>query len=191
MLDQTVNNDEIHIEGFSNEIYHSDHPSNIKVGGLCLFFREGIPIKRRVDLELLPEFIITKIKMGNKKVFFGAIYRSPSQNSEQFENFIDSLQQVIDKMKGENPHCMILTGDLNCRSSMWWTEDIKQPEGNALDELLETNGLYQLIDEPTNIRNKGSSCIGLIITDQPNILIDYDVHPHWMSTVSIKIFMEN
>ncbi len=115
--------------------------------------------------------------MGNKKVFFGARYRSPSQNSEQFENFVDSLQQVIDKMKGENPHCMILKGDLNCRSSMWWTKDIEQPEGNALDELLETNGLYQLIDEPTNIGNEGSSCIDLIITDQPNMLIDYGVHP--------------
>lgn len=99
-------------------IYRSDHPSNIKIGGLCPFFREGIPIKRRVDLELLPELIITEIKIGNKKVFFGAIYRNPSQNSEQFENFIDSLQQVIDKMKGENPYCMILKGDLNCRSSM-------------------------------------------------------------------------
>ena len=105
------------------------------------------------------------------------MYRSPSQNSEQFEAFIDRLQQTINKMKAESPHCMILTGDLNCRSSMWWFEDIEQPEGTALDELMETNGLYQLFEEPTNIRNEGCSCIDLIITDQPSMFIDYGVHP--------------
>ena len=171
MLDQTVKNEEIYIEGFSKEIYRSDHPSNTKTGGVCLYFHEGLPIKRRTDLELLPKIIITEIKIARKRVLFGTMYHSPSQNSEQFETFIDSLQQNIIRMKAERPHCMILTGDLNCRSAMWWTEDIEQPEGTALDELMETNGLYQLIEEPTNIS------IDLIITDQPNMLVDYGVHP--------------
>ena len=70
-------------------------------------------------------------------------------------------------MKAENPDRIVLAGDLNCRSSIWWNGDIEQPEGTALQELIETNGLYQLIEEPTNIRNEGSSCIDLIITDQP------------------------
>ena len=56
-------------------------------------------------------------------------------------------------------------------------EDIEQPEGTALDEIMETNGLYQLIEEPTNMRNEGCSCIDLISTDQPNMFIDYGVHP--------------
>ena len=84
---------------------------------------------------------------------------------------------VLDKLKGENPQCIILTGDFNCRSSQWWTGGIEQPEGTALEELIETNGLHQLIDEPTNIRNGGMSCIDLIITDQPNMFLDYAVHP--------------
>ena len=85
--------------------------------------------------------------------------------------------QVNQFTRLRKPRCMILTGDLNSRSSMWWTEDIEQPEGTALDELMETNGLYQLIEEPTNIKNEGCSCIDLIITDQPNMLVDYGVHP--------------
>ena len=177
MLDQTVKDDQIYVEGFSKEIYRSDHPSNTKTGGVCLYFREGLPIKRRTDLELLPEIIITEIRIALRKVFIGTMYRSPSQNSEQFEAFIDSLQRTVNKMKAESQHCIIFTGDLNCRSSMWWTEDIEQPEGTALDELLETNGLYQLIEERTNIRNEGCSCIDLIITDQPNMFVDYGVHP--------------
>ena len=177
MLDNSIKNDEIIIEGFSEDIFRSDHPSNTKTGGVCLYAREGLPIRRRADLKLLQEIVITEINISRKKIFLGTIYRSPSQSSQQFEYFIDKLQMVLDKLKGENPQCIILTGGFNCRSCQWWTEDIEQPEGTALEELIETNGLYQLIDEPTNIRNGGMSCIDLIITDQPNMFVDYGVHP--------------
>ena len=70
-----------------------------------------------------------------------------------------------------------MTGDFNCRSSQWWGGDIENPEGTALDEILETNNLYQLIDEPTNVRGECMSCIDLIITDQPNIFVESGVHP--------------
>ena len=177
MLDHSVSNNEISIDGFSKEIYRSDHPSNTKIGGVFLYFREGLPIKRRTDLELLPEMILCEITIARKKILFGTLYRTPSQNSQQFETFIDRLQEAIDKMKAENPHSIILTGDFNCRSNIWWTGDIEQPEGTALEELIETNGLYQLIEEPTNIRNERSSCIDLIVTDQPNFFVASGVHP--------------
>ena len=47
----------------------------------------------------------------------------------------------------------------------------------ALDEIIEVNNLYQLIDEPTNIRRDSMSCIDLIITDQPHLFIESGVHP--------------
>ena len=72
---------------------------------------------------------------------------------------------------------MILTGDLNCRSSQWWDEDTEYPEGIAFNELVDMNNLYQLIDKPTNIRVEGMSCIDLLITDQPKLFIESSVHP--------------
>ena len=42
---------------------------------------------------------------------------------------------------------------------------------------METINVYQLIDEPTNVRTQGMSCIDLIVTDQPNMFVDYGVHP--------------
>ena len=71
--------------------------------------------------------------------------------------------------KVKNVHSIIVTGDLNCRSSQWWPQDVENAEGASLDELIESNNLFQLIDEPTNIRGEGMSCIDLIITDQPMI----------------------
>ena len=70
MLDHSVSNNDISIDGFSKEIYRSDHPSNTKIGGVCLYFREGLPIKRRTDLELLPEMILCEITIARKKILF-------------------------------------------------------------------------------------------------------------------------
>ena len=52
MLDHSVINDDISIDGFSKEIYSSDYPSNTKIGGVRLYLREGLLIKRRADLQL-------------------------------------------------------------------------------------------------------------------------------------------
>ena len=172
MLKSTIGNDVISIEGFSREIYRADHPGDNK----CLYFRKGLPIKRRKDLELLQEMVVAEITISCKKILFSTFYRSPSQNSEQFEKFINRLHRSLNVMQREGPHLMILTGDLNCRSSQWWPLDVEEPEGIALDELIETNNLHQLIDEPTNIREEAMSCIDLIITDQPNLFLQSGVH---------------
>ena len=177
MLNSTVSNEEIEIEGFSKEIYRNDHPSDTKTGGVCVYFREGLAIKRRKDLETLQEMVVTAIMIARKKILFTTIYRSPSQNSEQFENFINKLQIALNRMQSERPHSLILTGDFNCRSTQWWAQDVENLEGTALDELIETNSLHQLIDTPTNIRNEGMSCIDLIITDQPNLFVESGVNP--------------
>ena len=70
MLDRTISNNDIFIEGFSRDIYRSDHPSNSKIGGVCLYFRESLPVKRRSDLEELQELIVTEVIISRKKVFF-------------------------------------------------------------------------------------------------------------------------
>ena len=83
---------------------------------------------------------------------------------------------AITRIQNEKPYAIVITGDLNCRFSQWWAEDTENLEGSALDDLLETNNLYQLINEPTNIRGEDMSCIDLIITDQPNLFVDSSVH---------------
>ena len=68
MLNSTISNEEISIEGYSKEIYRSDHPRDTKTGGVCLYFREGLPFKRRNDLELMQELILLKY-LSRKKIF--------------------------------------------------------------------------------------------------------------------------
>ena len=110
--------------------------------------------------------IINKYTLG---IAYNTFYGMTSQRFRR--------QTTGEQIQAENPHSVILTGDFNCRSPQWWTGDVQQPEGTALDELIEVNNLHQLIEEPTNIREGSMSCIDLIITDQPNLFADYGVHP--------------
>ena len=88
-----------------------------KTEGVCLYFREGLPIKQRTDLQLVQEMIVAKITLACKKTFFITVYRSPSQTSEQFEEFINKMQIIFDQIRRERCHSLILTSDLDCRSS--------------------------------------------------------------------------
>ena len=165
MLNKSISNDDIH--RFSRNIFWSDHPGKSKIGGVGLYYKENSPITQRLDLHVLDEMIVSEIKTGCKKVFCVVIYRSPNQNKDKFESFIKKLQSAIDLMKNERPHCISVTGDLNCQSQHWWVDDIHSPQGTAPDVLIESNNFCQLIEQPMNIETTGKCCVDLIFTDHP------------------------
>ena len=63
LLNESIEKNDLFIEGLNKEIFRNDHPSGNKVGGVCLFFKQNIPIKRRQDLELIQETIVTEISL--------------------------------------------------------------------------------------------------------------------------------
>ena len=69
-------------------------------------------------------------------------------------------------MSGENPYCVIITGDFNCRSTNWWGDDIKNDEGKLFEPFTSDLGLHQLINELTHSIGNSRSCIDVIFTDQ-------------------------
>ena len=81
---------------------------------------------------------------------------------------------VIKQLK---PSFTIILGDFNARSSDWWPDDITSPEGTHINSLISMYGFDQLISDPTHILPASSSCIDLIFTDQPNLVVDSGVHP--------------
>ena len=44
-LNTSIGNDAINLEGFSRDIFRSDHPSNAKRGGVCLYYKENMCIR--------------------------------------------------------------------------------------------------------------------------------------------------
>ena len=69
-LDSTVSqhDENIMINGYS--LLRADYPSNSKRGGICLYFKEYLPLVRRNDLSILQECLVTEIIVNNEKYFF-------------------------------------------------------------------------------------------------------------------------
>ena len=64
-------------------------------------------------------------------------------------------------------------GDFNGYSQFWWPKGDTNPEGKEIEELFTSLNLIQVIAEPTNFTpGKNPSCIDLIVTDQPNLILD-------------------
>ena len=174
-LDSTVDKDRLAPDGYT--FIKDNHPQNVKSGGVGLYIKDSLPSKNRSDLVTLPECIVYEIQLNRKKYFFAVIYRSPSQGPEEFDNFTINFELMLSKMHAENPFCVIITGDFNCRSTQWWENDIENNEGRLFEPLASDNGLHQLISEPTHLMGESKSCIDLILTDQPNLITESGVHP--------------
>ena len=116
------------------------------------------------------------------------MYRSPAfdHNSPNFQTFLSDFRNLNAKIKAENPFTTFFTGNFNAHSLYWWTDGDTTPEGSEIEHLLSSLGLFQVVSEPTNFEpNKNPSCIDLVITDQPNLILDSGMHL-WIHTVTIK-----
>ena len=135
------------------------------------FYKNYLPVTVRNDLSFDETFVV-ELKFGRKKIFFTVLYRSAAFNhiSPEFQAFLSNLHS---KIKTENPFAIFYIGDFNAHSQFWWPDGDTTPEGTDIDELFTELGLSQLISEPTNFEpHKQPSCIDLIVTDQPNIILD-------------------
>ena len=157
----------------------ANHPDNVAHGGVGLFYKNTLPLKRREDLSF-EESIVVELKFGRKKIFFTVLYRTPSIkfNSPGFNEFLSNFKSLHTNIQNENPYAVFFTGDFNGHSKFWWDKGDTTPEGKAIEELFLTLGLSQVISEPANFTpNKNPSCIDLLVTDQPNLILDSGTRP--------------
>ena len=83
-LDSSIapDDDNLEISGYS--LVRSDHPSNNKRGGVCVYYKNFLPL-RVLDIQYLHECINFELKIGDKICNFVALYRSPSQTQDKFD----------------------------------------------------------------------------------------------------------
>ena len=175
-LDSSITTDDqsLYLNGY--EMVRSDHPSDTKRGGVCIYYKDFLSV-RIVKTPQIHEFILCEVTIQNKKGYVAVIYRSPSQDREQFESFSSAFEEVLFNLSNEKPLFKVIVGDFNARSSSWWCDDITTTEGLSIDYLTSQYGLYQIVSEPTHLLPQSASCIDLIFTDQPNLVVDSGTHP--------------
>ena len=169
LTSDTQDDDEkIKIDGYS--LIRADHPSDSKKGGVCIYYKEHIPLIKRDDLCMLDECLVTEIRSQNEKCFLTCIYRSPSQNCDEFDNFCLNFESILNQINNEFPLCSVVTGEFNAGCSRWWKNDITNYFGTEIDTVTSSAGYSQLIDEPSYIINNSMSCIDLIFCTNKNVL---------------------
>ena len=82
---------------------------------------------------------------------------------------------VVD-ISRSNPQFLLLIGDFNAKSSSCSSNDTTTAQGDQLDYFTCLYGMKQVITKPPHILESSASCIDLIFTNQPNIVMDSGVH---------------
>ena len=172
-FDSATPNNLLEIEGYN--LVRADHLNNFKRGGVCIYYKESLHV-RAINLPYFNEVLLLEMSHNNKKLIVSVIYRSPSQNNDEFNLFLSNFEKLIIDIKNRKPYLSVGTGDFNLRSCSWWSNDTSTTEGTKLFAQTFSDGFQQLINEPAHIQKNSSSCIDLIFTDQPNLSVNYGVH---------------
>ena len=74
--------------------------------------------------------------------------------------------------------------------SSWWKEDKTTTEGTHLETLTFLDNFHQFISEATHVQPHSNSCIDLIFTDQPNLVVSCGTHSSLNSFCKFNLNIE-
>ena len=66
-LDSTIPDDDVNMQINGYSLLRADHPNNIKRGGVCIYFKESLPLITKNDLTNLKDCLVTEINVNNEK----------------------------------------------------------------------------------------------------------------------------
>ena len=156
-LDSSIPSDDNNLEIPGYGLIEADYPSNRKRRGVCVYYRNLLPLKI-LDVFYLQECIVFELKIGNKFCKTASLDRLPNQYRDEFETFTNNLELILDKIFETNPFSVIASGDFNAKLSQWYKNDKRITEGCKIANLFSQYELKQIINQPTHIHNNSSSC---------------------------------
>ena len=116
------------------KVIRADHPSNTKRGGVRIYYKESLSV-RALNLTNLIDCIICEVSMQNCKGYIGVIYRSPSQNTAKFEEFLLNFEDILNTTTSSSSLFTIILGDFNSKP-FWGKNDKTTVEGAHLEALM-------------------------------------------------------
>ena len=121
-LDSDTFNEDTNLEIVGYASIRSNHPSNNKRGGACLYYRNSLAF-RLLNIQYLEECMNFEISFAGKVCNFISLYQSPSQSHDILETFVDNLELNLDTIANKNPYLIVILGDFNAKSSNWYKHD--------------------------------------------------------------------
>ena len=105
------------------KLVRADNPSNLKRGGVCIYFKESLPLKVR-NITNLHECLVCELFLNGRRSYIVSLYRSPSKSTDEYDHFITTFEQLMVHLTSFKPHLLLITGDFNARSSSSWCGDV-------------------------------------------------------------------
>ena len=141
-------------------------PTESTKGGVIIYMKEAINVKRRTDLEsklyepgMLESVFLETMNDKKKNEIFGCIYRHPTMDIKTFND--KYFNEIMTKITDEKKTCY-LAGDFNIdllKSEMTDTKDYF--------DILTTNLFVPHITLPTRVTNRSQTLIDNIFSNNP------------------------
>ena len=127
-LDSTtsVNSSDLSLKGYN--LHRVDDPDNVKKGGVCVYYKETLAV--HFLQTKLDQCIVSEVTFKNKKKgHVISLYRSLSQTPDQFDNFLQLFEELLQDYFKLRSSFVLITGNFNCRNSNWYLGDPVTPQG--------------------------------------------------------------
>ena len=153
---------------------------NGRGGGVCIYVRNELKVNI-IDLSLPKHPGVEDMWLSVQSHMFpaiivGCVYRHPKALATSFEHLQDVFRHLCVSKK-----MFYVLGDFN---------DDLLLKGNKLNGILRNNKLTQVIDKPTRVTSTSATLLDLIITNEPNHVIEKCVIPQVIADhdlVGIKV----
>ena len=122
----------------------SDYPSSKKRGGICIYYKNFLPLKVTV-VRLLEACVAFDLIISNKLCSFVALYRSPSQSQDDFATFSDNFEMTLDLVSKKNAFLLVVLCDFNAKLSQCHDKHSSASEGISVESITSQFGVHQIV----------------------------------------------
>ena len=119
-------------------LFRSDHPSNNKRGGVCVYYKSNLSL-RILNISNLDECINFEGSISNTICRFIQLYRCPSQKQDKFQEFKSNLEMNLDALSTNNPFFTVMISDFSAKSINWYLNDVTSFEGLQIEFVLDNS----------------------------------------------------
>ena len=134
-MDSCILSHEPNLEVQGYDLIRVYHPSNVKRGGVCICYKNHLPLKL-TDINFLHECLTIELNIKNKLCVLVALYRSPSQLHNEFFSFITNLESTWQAIILRKPILSMVLGDFNAKDKLWFDQENTSYEGSVLNDLM-------------------------------------------------------
>ena len=139
-LDSNVSSNDNNVTIPVYDLYRVDHPSNVKREGVCIYYKNFLPLKV-IDIQYLQECINFEVKIRGKLCNYNVSYRSPSQSQDDFETFLKNFELNLDIILINNSFLTVVLGDSNVKPKVWCKSDKTSYKGSEIQGITSQFGL--------------------------------------------------